>query len=276
MDSYSYSDGTVIVAAVIGLVVFFAISGFAVSRIRRVPPNEALIVVGRGARTNEPENGGQKVVIGGRAFVWPVIQRCVTVSLEQRQIAVSVEGVDKNCVKLAVHASASFRVCSTVDGVRRAAQRFPSQQDALDKFVQLSLEGSLRSIVGKMTVQEIIADRHALSEAVVQATKGDLAEQGLQVDLLNVSDISTPGTHLPDLSREAAADMFASTSVLDWGTPLPVGDPPVASADDMPADIVDRLERLARLRAAGDLSDAQYEAAKDHVLADLARPADLD
>ncbi|MCL2092115.1 MAG: SPFH domain-containing protein [Micrococcales bacterium] len=200
-------DSTVVAAAVvIGLVALFAVCGFVASRIKRVPPNEALIIVGRGARKREPEDGGQKVVIGGRTFVWPVIQRCDTVSLEQRQIAISVEGVDKNFIKLAIHASVNFKVSGTTEGVRRAAQRFLNQQNLLNQIIQQSLEGSLRSIIGNMTVQEIISDRHQLSEAVVAATKVDLAEQGLQVDLLNLSDISTPGTtYLADLGRAEAA-----------------------------------------------------------------------
>lgn len=57
-----------------------------------------------------------------------------------------------------------------------------------------------------MPVQEIISSRTALSDAVVEATKVDLAEQGLQVDLLDISDISTPGTsNLADLDRAEAA-----------------------------------------------------------------------
>lgn len=202
----SYSADVTIVAAVVLFVVIIALGGFIASRIKRVPPNEALIIVGRGARKREPEDGGQKVVIGGRTFVWPVIQRCDTVSLEQRQIAISVEGVDKNFIKLAIHASVNFKVSGTTEGVRRAAQRFLNQQNLLNQIIQQSLEGSLRSIIGNMTVQEIISDRHRLSEAVVEATKTDLAEQGLQVDLLNLSDISTPGTtYLADLGRAEAA-----------------------------------------------------------------------
>jgi flotillin len=42
---------------------------------------------------------------------------------------------------------------------------------------------------------------------VVQSTKTDLSEQGLQVDLLNISDISTPGSdYLANLGRAEAAN----------------------------------------------------------------------
>ncbi|MEZ3161978.1 SPFH domain-containing protein [Microbacterium sp. BWT-B31] len=191
-----------LVVAVLGLLVFIA------RRIRRVPPNEALVIVGRGA--GKPAAGesasGQRVVIGGRTFVWPILQQGFSISLEQRQIGITVEGVDKNRIKIAIKASINFKVSGTEEGVRRAAQRFLSQQTALTDIIRESLEGSLRSIVGDMTIEQIISDRKSLSDRVVAETKTDLVEQGLQVDLLNISDISTPGSdYLANLGRAEAA-----------------------------------------------------------------------
>ncbi|MRG58331.1 flotillin family protein [Agromyces sp. CFH 90414] len=191
-----------VAVAIIGLLSFIA------RRIRRVPPNEALVIVGRGA--GRPAAGeapiGQRVVIGGRTFVWPILQQGYAISLEQRQIGITVEGVDKNRIKIAIKASINFKVSGTEDGVRRAAQRFLSQQDLLTEITKESLEGSLRSIVGDMPIEQIISDRKGLSDRVVAETKADLAEQGLQVDLLNISDISTPGSdYLANLGRAEAA-----------------------------------------------------------------------
>lgn len=193
---------TAIAIALVSLLVFIA------RRIRRVPPNEALVIVGRGA--GRPAAGeapiGQRVVIGGRTFVWPILQQGFAISLEQRQIGITVEGVDKNRIKIAIKASINFKVSGTEEGVRRAAQRFLSQQELLTEIIKESLEGSLRSIVGDMTIEQIISDRKSLSDRVVAETKADLVEQGLQVDLLNISDISTPGSdYLANLGRAEAA-----------------------------------------------------------------------
>ncbi len=190
-----------LVVAVLALLIFIA------RRIRRVPPNEALVIVGRGAGKPQPgESGGQRVVIGGRTFVWPILQQGFPISLEQRQIGITVEGVDKHRIKIAIKASINFKVSGTEEGVRRAAQRFLSQQGTLTDIIRESLEGSLRSIVGDMTIEQIISDRKSLSDRVVAETKADLVEQGLQVDLLNISDISTPGSdYLANLGRAEAA-----------------------------------------------------------------------
>ncbi len=196
------------VGAVIALIVaVLSLITFIARRIRRVPPNQALVIVGRGAGKPQPgDTGTRRVVIGGRTFVWPILQQGFPISLEQRQIAITVEGVDKNRIKIAIKASINFKVSGTEEGVRRAAQRFLSQQDTLVEIIRESLEGSLRSIVGDMTIEQIISDRKSLSDRVVAETKADLVEQGLQVDLLNISDISTPGSdYLANLGRAEAA-----------------------------------------------------------------------
>lgn len=196
-----------IISVVAIVIALLALLTFIARRIRRVPPNEALVIVGRGAGRASPEqSSGQRVVIGGRTFVWPILQQGFAISLEQRQIGITVEGVDKNRIKIAIKASINFKVNGTEDGVRRAAQRFLSQQELLTEIIKESLEGSLRSIVGDMTIEQIISDRKSLSDRVVSETKTDLVEQGLQVDLLNISDISTPGSeYLANLGRAEAA-----------------------------------------------------------------------
>ncbi|WP_035834249.1 flotillin family protein [Jonesia quinghaiensis] len=200
------SSMPVIIAILALVIVLFSLVGFIAKRLRRVPPNEALIIVGRGAGRTASADSTQRVVIGGRVFVWPVLQQGFAMSLEQRQIGITVEGVDKNRIKIAIKASINFKVRGDEEGVRRAAQRFLSQQELLTEIIKESLEGSLRSIVGDMNIEQIISDRKGLSDRVVDSTKLDLAEQGLQVDLLNISDISTPGSdYLTNLGRAESA-----------------------------------------------------------------------
>lgn len=199
-------NGAAVLAVAALIIAFVAVIALITKRIKRVPPNEALIIVGRGAGKSTAADAGQRVVVGGRVFVWPVLQQGFPISLEQRQIGITVEGVDRNRIKLAIKASINFKVRGDEEGVRRAAQRFLSQQATLNDVINQSLEGSLRAIIGDMTIEQIISDRKSLQDAVVASTKTDLAEQGLQVDLLNISDISTPGSdYLANLGRAEAA-----------------------------------------------------------------------
>ncbi|NKX92628.1 flotillin family protein [Sanguibacter hominis ATCC BAA-789] len=244
-------------------IAFFAIVAFVANRIRRVPPNEALVIVGRGAGKRAAEAiGGQRVVVGGRVFVWPILQQGFAISLEQRQIGITVEGVDKNRIKIAIKASINFKVRGDEDGVRRAAQRFLSQQGALTEIIKESLEGSLRSIVGDMTIEQIISDRKGLSDRVVDSTKTDLSEQGLQVDLLNISDISTPGSdYLANLGRaeNARARQVAEVSEAEAQR---IAEFAVIEAAEQIAERQKALDlKRAVIKAQTDRANAEAEAA---------------
>lgn len=250
---------TVTIFAVIALVIaLLAILGFIARRIRRVPPNEALIIVGRGAGRRAAGESGQRVVVGGRVFVWPILQQGFSISLEQRQIGITVEGVDKNRIKIAIKASINFKVRGDEEGVRRAAQRFLSQQGTLTEIIKESLEGSLRSIVGDMTIEQIISDRKGLSDRVVDSTKTDLAEQGLQVDLLNISDISTPGSdYLANLGRAEAARALQVAEV---------SEAEARRASEFA--VIEAAEQIAERQKALDLKKAAIKAQTDRANAE--------
>ncbi|NCT91029.1 flotillin family protein [Cellulomonas sp. APG4] len=259
----NFAAETVTVIGVVALAIaLLAILAFIARRIRRVPPNEALIIVGRGAGKKAAADAGQRVVVGGRVFVWPILQQGFPISLEQRQIGITVEGVDKNRIKIAIKASINFKVRGDEEGVRRAAQRFLSQQGTLTEIIKESLEGSLRSIVGDMTIEQIISDRKGLSDRVVESTKADLAEQGLQVDLLNISDISTPGSdYLGNLGRaeNARARQVAEVSEAEAKR---IAEFAVIEAAEQIAERQKALDlRRASIKADTDRANAEAEAA---------------
>ncbi|MFD6176294.1 MULTISPECIES: flotillin family protein [unclassified Isoptericola] len=261
---FDSSDSSFITTiAVLALVVaFLAVGIFVAQRIRRVPPNQALVIVGRGAGKKESAAQSQRVVIGGRTFVWPILQQGFAISLEQRQIGITVEGVDKNRIKIAIKASINFKVRGDDEGVRRAAQRFLSQQEMLTEIIKESLEGSLRSIVGDMTIEQIISDRKGLSDRVVESTKTDLAEQGLQVDLLNISDISTPGSeYLANLGRAEGARALQVAEVSE-AEARRVSEFAVIEAAEQIAERQKALDlKKAAIKADTDRANAEAEAA---------------
>ncbi|MCL2594128.1 MAG: SPFH domain-containing protein [Promicromonosporaceae bacterium] len=205
-------------AAVISLsVVVIALGWFIASRVRTVAPNQALVVVGRGAgRKASDMTEGQKVIVGGRTFVWPILQKAYPLSLEQRQVNLSIEAVDENFVPVALRASVLFKVRGDEASVRRASQRFLSQQAGLEGPLSQAFEGALRPIIGSMTVKGLISDRQTLHDKVTGAVKDDLAEQGFQIDLIKISEITTPGTtYLQDLGRAEAAQAAQNAAVAE-------------------------------------------------------------
>lgn len=187
--------GTVF-AIVAVVVVFIALLAYAASRLRTVAPDEVLVIVKMGS--TKPGSGGVRdssndtIAFAGKVLVLPVVQEDFRLSLKQRQVTLTVEGPDKNFINVTVLASLNFKLADSEADIRKSAQRFLTHSDEkLDHSIQNSLEGSLRAIIGSMTVQEINSDRQKFMDAILTTAKAELAEQGIQVDILNIKDIRT-------------------------------------------------------------------------------------
>ena len=195
--------------ALVLLVIFFLLS-----RIKVAGPNEAFIVTGRkGQPVTNPETGeittdlsGQKVVMGASTFVVPFVQRLELLELSSRQISVQVgSAVSSNGIRCSLEGVAIVKVGGTEDAVRAAAQRFLGQQADVDRFTTEVLAGSLRSIVGRLTIEEIIRDRAAFAREVSEEAEVSLTNQGLVLDTFQLQDIQAEGNYIADLGRPEAA-----------------------------------------------------------------------
>jgi flotillin len=195
-----------------GLVV--AIGVLVASRFKVAGPNEAFIVTGRkGRAVTNPETGvistdlsGQKVVMGASTFVLPVVQKLAVLDLSSRQIGISVgSAVSAQGIRCSLEGVAIVKVGGTEDAVRAAAQRFLGQQVEIEPFTQEVLAGSLRAIVGRLSIEEIVKDRAAFAREVAEEAEASLTNQGLVLDTFQLQDIKTEGTYLTDLGRPEAA-----------------------------------------------------------------------
>jgi flotillin len=194
------------------------------SRFKVAGPNEAFIVTGRkGKAVTNLETGrtstdlsGQKVVMGASTFVLPVVQKLAILDLSSRQIAISVgSAVSAQGIKCSLEGVAIVKVGGTEDAVRASAQRFLGQQNEIEPFTQEVLAGSLRAIVGRLSVEEIVKDRAAFAREVAEEAESSLTNQGLVLDTFQLQDIQTEGSYLQDLGRPEAARAEMEASVAE-------------------------------------------------------------
>src|SRR5256885_2067598 len=168
---------------------------------------------------------GVKVVVGGGTFVMPLIHRGGRLKLTVRQIDVVLgDAVTSQGIKVKVQGVATFKIGRDVESLRNAAERFLEAKDEhVDSIVKNVLEGSLRSIVGRLTIEELIMDRQKLQQEVQDAAKGDLSSSGLQIDAFTIQSISDESGYVDLLGAQklavvekdarmakAAADQLAS------------------------------------------------------------------
>ncbi|MEV0719457.1 flotillin family protein, partial [Asanoa sp. NPDC050611] len=196
---------------------------FVLSRIKVAAPNEAFIVTGRKAQAIESSDAsrqidlsGQKVVMGASVFVLPVVQKVQSLDLSSRRIHVEIAGaVTKQGIRANLHGVAIVKVGGTEGAVRAAAQRFLRQQREIEEFTKEVLAGSLRSIVGRLTVEEIIRDRAAFASAVAEEAEHSMTNQGLVLDTFQLQDILAEGSYLQDLGRPEAARVLKEASIAE-------------------------------------------------------------
>src|ERR1700731_4690989 len=157
----------------------------------RVPaPDEAMLVSGgRFGRDGAPF----KVITGHGAFVLPFFRKTNFLTLSMNESEVSETCVTKQGISLNVRAVIAFKVGNDEESIVNAGQRFLSDQDQMSMLTGRIFAGHLRSIIGSMTVEEIVTERQKLAAEVLDGSKGEMATIGLIVDSLQIQSIDDMG-----------------------------------------------------------------------------------
>ena len=154
--------------------------------------------------------------MGASVFVLPVVQRLQSLGLSSRRIHVEIQGaVSKQGIRSDLQGVAIVKVGGTEDAIRAAAQRFLNQQNEIEEFTREVLAGALRSIVGRLTIEEIIRDRTAFASAVAEEAEHSMTNQGLVLDTFQLQDILAEGTYLQDLGRPEAARVLKDAAIAE-------------------------------------------------------------
>jgi uncharacterized membrane protein YqiK len=157
----------------------------------RVPaPDEAMLISGgKTGRDGTPF----RVVTGHGAYVLPFFRQASFLTLAMRESEVAEQCVTKQGIGLQVRAVIAFKVGNDAESIVNAAQRFLSDQDQMAVLTGRIFAGHLRSIVGSMTVEEIVTERQKLATEVLDGSKAEMAKMGLIVDSLQIQSIDDMG-----------------------------------------------------------------------------------
>ena len=188
------------------IIVAVLIVSYIGSRYKVAGANEALVVSGQ--REQSPDGRRTlKVVRGGGVIVLPLVHKVGKLKLTARQINVNLaDAVTRQGIKVAVQGVATFKIGADDESIRNAAERFlEAQEEQVDSIVKNVLEGSLRSIVGTLTVEELNLDRQKFQQAVQDAAKGDLATSGLQIDSFTIQAIRDESGYMELIGQQETA-----------------------------------------------------------------------
>jgi flotillin len=158
----------------------------------RVPaPNEALLISGRKQRGADALPF--KIVTGHGVFVAPIFSKATRLTLAMQEAEVVEDCYTQQGLTLSVQAVIAFKVGDDHESIAAAARRFQGDQTQMPTLVGRIFSGHLRSIIGSMTVEAIIREQQTLADAIVDASKTEMARIGLSVDSLQISSIDDKG-----------------------------------------------------------------------------------
>ena len=246
--------------AIIALVVLAVLLGlYMLSRVVVVPSNLTGLVAG------STRNGEIKIIRpGGRDFVLPIIQSIQYLPFTQNTIGFRVTAEDENKINVDVSAVAAVKVGDSDEQVRAAAKRFlgkPNTDQAIADSARNALIGSLRSIIGHMTITDLISDRDALQQNVFDDAKSVMANMGLEIDVLQISEITDEGGYIESLGVPEQQRVEKDARIARANAEREAKDAEVTSRQQIAERERDLSLRQAQLKSETDKAQAEADSA---------------
>ena len=173
---------------------------------RVAEPNEALIISGSKHKMEGLTEGMNfRIVTGRGTLVLPGMQAVRKLSLDLNQTELAVECVTFQGIPLKIRGVVIFKVGDDFVSIANAARRFLGQQKRVSERVHNVFAGHLRSIVGGLTVEDMIRDREKLTGQTRAACGTEMEKLGLIVDSLQIHEIEDPTGYIKNLAMPHAA-----------------------------------------------------------------------
>ncbi|WP_262057038.1 flotillin family protein [Streptomyces sp. STR69] len=273
------------VVAGVALVAVLVLIGLFKSMWRVAEPNEALIISGSKHRTEGLEEGmGFRIVTGRGTLVLPGVQAVRKISLDLNETELHVDCVTTQGIPLKVRGVVIFKVGDDFVSIANAGRRFLDQQKMMSERVHNVFAGHLRSIVGGLTVEDMIRDREKLTGQTRAACGTEMEKLGLIVDSLQIHEIEDPTGYIKNLAMPHAAAVQRDARIAQAEANRLATEAEQKAAARMSEATRDseilqagyqaeRDKAAAKARQAGPLADA---AARQDVVVQETRIAELD
>ena len=165
-------------------------------------PNEALLISGSKRHKDATQF---RIVTGHGSFVMPIKQRARVLSLALQEAEITEECITNQGIRLNVRAVTAFKVGDDFASIANAARRFLSEQDKMEMLVGRVFAGHLRSIIGGLTVEQIIRERDRVAQEVKDGSHGEMEKLGIVVDALEIQEIEDASGYISNLAAPHAA-----------------------------------------------------------------------
>lgn len=213
---------------------------------KKAPQDKAIVVTGLRRR----------VISGSGGIVIPYLEQISRISLENMKVEVKThESLDSNGVPIDTEGVAIIKVNSDPKSVLLAMEQFNTGREketinVIKETVQDVLEGKLREIVSKMSIEEIYKDREMFANEVENVAKADLEKMGLEIKTFTIRDIDDTKGYLTALGAKQIAEVKKNAAIAEAE----------AQRDQMQkTSEAKRLGTEAQLKAETEIARAQKE-----------------
>jgi flotillin len=217
-------------------------------------PNEALLISGSKRHKDATQF---RIVTGHGSFVMPIKQRARMLSLALREAEITEECITNQGIRLNVRAVAAFKVGDDTGSIANAARRFLSEQDKMETLVGRVFAGHLRSIIGGLTVEQIIRERDRVAQEIKDGSHAEMEKLGIVVDALEIQEIEDSSGYISNLAAPHAAAAASQARIAKAKSDMEAAEREMASYA-MKA----QYERDLSIKQAGYLAETQEAKAR--------------
>ncbi|MFD5494211.1 SPFH domain-containing protein [Streptomyces sp. GDS52] len=217
-------------------------------------PNEAMLISG----TKRQAQGTQfRIVTGHGSFVLPVMQKARMLSLALREAEIAEDCVTQQGIQLHVRAVCVFKVGDDAVSIANAARRFLSEQEQMEELVGRIFAGHLRSIVGGLTVEQIIRERDRVAQEVMAGSHSEMEKLGIVVDALQIQEIEDATGYINNLAAPHAAAVASQARIAQAKA-----DQEATEREQQAAALKAEYERDTAIKRAGFLAETEQSKAR--------------
>src|SRR5438132_3841518 len=221
-----------------------------VTLVRKVGPNEALIIYGLGTH-NMP-----KVIKGGGTVVIPLLQSARELSLELMSfdVAPTQDLYTRQGVAVNVEAVAQIKIKGDTDSIRTAAEQLLTKADQdREALIRVVMEGHLRGIVGQLAVEEIVKQPEMVADRMRATSADDMDKMGLEIVSFTIKEVRDQNEYIMNMGRPDIARIKREADI--------------ATAE------ADRDTAIRRAQAMREAAVAKAQADQERVVAETASAA---
>ena len=253
--------GLIVLIAVAFLIVIKVMS----SRYKKIPPNSLGIFYGRRYKGPDGVKRGFRIVAGGGSLLWPIVEQLQYMSTAAFQTAIDENDIpNQNNVKISVKGVATCKMSTEEGDLYNAAMSFLGKTDEeIEFFVKNILIGHLRSIIGKLDIDQILRQRDTFNKRVIEESTEELKRLGIQVITLVIQEVSDVHGYIDALGQrtvaEAKRDAAIKVAEADAETRKKTSDAQKEAAIVVAANAIE----IAKAEKDRDVQKAQFKVIAD-------------